>query len=99
MNLQALMKQAQSLQKDMLKAKEEVEKTVFEEKNSNLLLKANGKKELLEIKFADNFNITEVDEDFLQDILLVGLNSLFKRIDDETEKKLGKFANSLPGLF
>lgn len=99
MNLQALMKQAQNLQKDMLKAKEEIDNTIFEEVNNNVTLKANGKKELLEIKFSNDFDINDIDSEFLEDILLVSINNLFKKIDNETEKQLGKFNNSLPGLF
>ena len=42
MNIQALMKQAQSLQKDMMKAKEEIDNTLFTGSNSFVTVKVNG---------------------------------------------------------
>ena len=50
MNIQALMKQAQSLQKDMMKAKEEIDNTLFTGSNSFVTVKVNGKKKVLDIK-------------------------------------------------
>ena len=44
MNIQALMRQAQTLQKDMQKAEEEIEKTTFEGESSLVKLKVNGRK-------------------------------------------------------
>ena len=44
MNIQALMKQAQSLQKDMLKSKEEIDKMEFTSTKDLVTVKVNGKK-------------------------------------------------------
>ena len=49
MNLQALMKQAQAMQKDMLKIKEEVENSIFEGSSSVVTVKVNGRKQVLSI--------------------------------------------------
>ena len=98
MNIQAMMKQAQKLQKEMMQSKEEIDKMIFEETNSFVTVKANGKKELLEIKI-DNDNLDKDDIEMLQDILIVAINNLFKKIDAETEKKLGKYTQGMPGLF
>ena len=46
MNIQALMKQAQSLQKDMMNAKEEIDNTLFTGSNSFVTVKVNGKKKV-----------------------------------------------------
>ena len=35
----------------------------------------------------------------MQDIIVVLTNSIFKKIDAETEKKLGKYTQGMPGLF
>ena len=34
----------------------------------------------------------------IQDMIVIAINSAIKKIDDETEKKMGKFGN-IPGLF
>ena len=98
MNIQAMMKQAQKLQKDMLNAKEEIDKKEFEGKSSFVTVKMNGKKEVLEIKIdAETMDKDEIE--MLQDILVVAINDANKKIDKETEEKLGKYTQGMPGLF
>ena len=36
--------------------------------------------------------------EMLEDMIMVAFNDATKKIDEETEKKMGKFAN-IPGLF
>ena len=98
MNIQAMMKQAQKLQKEMMSEKETIDKMEFEEKNSFVTVKANGKKEILEVKI-DNEQLDKDDIEMLQDIIIVAMNNLFKKIDAETEKRLGKYTQGMPGLF
>ena len=35
----------------------------------------------------------------LQDILIVAMNDALTKIDNETEKTMGKYAKGLPGMF
>ncbi len=97
MNIQALMKQAQSLQKDMMKAKEEIDNTLFTGSNSFVTVKVNGKKEVLDIKI-DTDSVDKDDIEMLQDILMIALNNAFSEVDKVTEQKMSKYAN-IPGLF
>lgn len=97
MNIQALMKQAQSLQKDMMKAKEEIDNTIFTGSNSFVTVKVNGKKEVLDIKI-DTDSVDKDDIEMLQDILMVALNNAFSEVDKVTEQKMSKYAN-IPRLF
>ncbi len=97
MNIQALMKQAQSLQKDMMKAKEEIDNTLFTGSNSFVTVKVNGKKKVLDIKI-DTDSVDKDDIEMLQDILMVALNNAFSEVDKVTEQKMSKYAN-VPGLF
>ena len=62
MNIQAMMKQAQKLQKDMMKAKDEIDKMEFSSTNGLVTVKINGKKEILEVNI-------EKDSDFSSDDL------------------------------
>lgn len=98
MNMQAMLKQAQKMQKDMMDAKNEIDNMIFEETNSFVTVKANGKKEILEVKI-DNDSMDKDDIEMLQDIIMVVINSIFKKIDAETEKKLCKYTQGMPGLF
>jgi len=98
MNLQALMKQAQTMQKDMMKAKEEIDQTIFVGENGFVKVEVKGTKEINRIKI-DNSELTSDDIEMLQDMIMIAINDAFKKVDKMTEEKLGKFTNSVPGLF
>lgn len=98
MNIQALMKQAQKMQKDMTAAKEEINNKEFEGKSSFVSVKINGNKEILNIKI-DTESIEKDEIEMLEDMLVVALNDAMKQVDKETEEKMGKFTQGMPGLF
>lgn len=97
MNMQAIMKQAQAMQKDMMKIKDEIEKTEFVGESSFVSVKVNGKKEVLEINI-NNDDLSKDDIEILQDMIVVAINQAMKKVDDLTEQKMGKYGN-IPGLF
>ena len=99
MNIQALMKQAQTLQKDMQKQEEEIEKTTFEGESSLVKVKVNGRKEVLSITIENKENLEKDDLEILEDMIMVALNNAFKQVDDLREKKMSKYSNMMPGLF
>ena len=94
MNIQALMKQAQSLQKDMLKSKEEIDNMEFTSTKHLVTVKVNGRNEVLtvDIQKDDDFSVDDSE-------IIEALNDAFKQVEKETEKKMGKYANAMPGLF
>lgn len=98
MNLQALMKQAQSMQKDMLKIKNEVDSTIFEGNSSGVKVSVNGKKEVLSIEISDDIKELIDDLSMLSDMIVVALNDAFKKVDKMTEQKMGKYSNMMLGL-
>mgnify|MGYP002518842691 FL=1 len=99
MNMQALMRQAQSLQKDMLKSKEEIDKMEFTATSNLVSVKVNGKKEVLKVKIEAPTDFSADDMDMLEDMIMVAVNEAFKQVDKETEKKMGKYTSMMPGLF
>ncbi len=98
MNMQAILKQAQNMQKDMLKAKEEIDNTIFTSENSLVKVEVNGTKKItsIKIKVEDGLEADEVE--MLEDMVMVAINSAFEKVDKMTEEKMGKFSN-IPGLF
>ena len=98
MNMQAMLKQAQNMQRDMLKVKDEIDKTEFTGTSSLVTAKVMGDKTVSSIEFNldDDFSVEDVD--MLQDMVVVAINDAMKKIDETTEKKMGKFGN-IPGLF
>lgn len=98
MNMQAMLKQAQKLQKDMMNTQEEINSKEFLGKSSLVTVKMNGKKELLDVKI--NLNSLEEDDiELLQDMILVAVNDAMKKVDEETESKMGAYTKGMPGLF
>lgn len=98
MNIQAMMKQAQKMQKDMLKEKDEIEKMEFESKNSFLTLKGNGKKEITSVKIEIE-QMDKEDIEMLQDMIQVAVNDFISQVDKVTEQKMGKYTQGMNGLF
>lgn len=96
MNIQALMKQAQNLQKDMMKVKNEIDNMIFTGTSSFVSVTVKGTKEVVKITI-NNDNLTGDDKEMIEDMLVVALNDAFKQIDNVTEQKMGKFSNMMPG--
>ena len=98
MNMQAMLREAQKIQREMMKEKENIDNTIYEGESSFVKVKVNGKKEIVEIKI-DQESMDKDDIEMLQDILQVAINDAMKKIDEDTEKKMGKYTKGMPGLF
>ena len=98
MNMQALMRQAQNMQRDIMKSKEEIDKMEFDATSSFVTVKVNGKKEVLSVKINVESDFDISDMEMLEEMVQIALNDAFKKVDKETEKKLGKYSNMIPGL-
>ena len=99
MNMQALMKQAQKLQKDMMSAKDEIDNTEFEGENGLVKVTVKGTKEVTKVKINSEDTLEKEDIEMLEDMILLAINEANKKVDEMTESKMGKFGNSMPGLF
>lgn len=90
MNIQAMMQQAQKLQKDMMKAKQEIDEKIFTSKQSLVEVEMKGNKEITKIKI-DAESLDKEDIEMLEDMITLAINENIKTINKETESKLGKF--------
>lgn len=98
MNIQAMMKQAQKLQKDMMSEKEKIDKTEYVGTSSFVTVTVMGDKKVKSIKI-DSKNIEEDEIEMLEDMIVVAINNALNQIDQDTKKKLGKYTQGLPGIF
>ena len=98
MNIQAMMKQAQKMQKDMMNAKKEIDETIFEGKSSLITVEMKGTKEITKVKIAAE-SIESDEIEMLEDMILVAVNEACKKVDAATEQKMGKYTKGMPGLF
>ena len=97
MNMQAVLRQAQAMQRDMLKAKEEIDNSEFEGESSFVKVVLKGTKEVVDVKItADSLDKDDIEA--LQDMIMVAVNTASEKIDAVTEEKMSKYGN-LPGLF
>ena len=98
MNIQAMMKQAQQLQKNMVEEKKKIDEMEFEGKSSFVTVVVNGTKKVKKITI-DNESLDEDEIEILEDIIQVAMNEALDKVDKETEKRLGKYTQGMPGLF
>lgn len=99
MNMQSIMAQAQKMQRDITKKKEEIDATEFTGKSEWVEVVFNGKKELKQIKILKDGSIEEDEKEILEDMISIAMKDALKKIDAEVEKKLGAYGQSLNGLF
>ena len=98
MNMQAMLKQAQAMQKDMLKIKDEIDNTEFTGESSFVKVTVKGTKELVKVEIDSDGSLDNDDIEALQDMIVIAVNEANKKIDKMTESKMGKFGN-IPGMF
>ncbi len=98
MNIQAMMKQAQKMQKDMLKQKQEIDEKTFEGKSSFVTVTMKGNREVNGVKI-DAESLEKEEIEMLEDMIQVAVNDANSQVEKETEKKLGQYTKGMPGLF
>ena len=98
MNIQAIMKQAQKMQKEVMKEKEEINKKIFTETYSSVTVSVNGNKEITKIDIDKEMDLSRDDIEMLEDMIMIAINKAFEQVDKETEKRMGKYGQGLSGL-
>lgn len=97
MNLQALMKQAQSMQKNIMDSKKKIDEMTFTGKSELVEVKMNGKREVLSVEIKSD-ELEKDDLEILEDMIKIATNDALKQIEKEVNNKLGSQAGSLGGL-
>ena len=98
MNMQNLMAQAQRMQRDIMKKKEEVEKQSFTGKSELVEITMNGNKVVSEV-IIKNEDLTKDDIEVLQDMIMIATNNAIKNVDQAMEKAMSQYGSALNGLF
>lgn len=100
MDMNALMRQAQNMQRQMQKKQKEVEEKEF-------VVSSNGGAITITIMGNKKVNKIEIDEDLLtdkemlEDLLTVAMNEAIKTVDDEMNKVMNEATGGMrmPGMF
>ena len=98
MNIQAMMKQAQQLQKKMMEEKKSIDSKSFTGKSSLVSVTMTGEKKVTDVSISMD-EIGSDDKEMLEDMIMLAVNDAITQIDKETEDKMGKYTQGLPGLF
>lgn len=97
MNMQNLMMQAKKMQKDLEKAQSELESKVYEGKSQFVTVTMSGKGKLLSVSI-DEEDLSSVDREMLEDMLLVAVNSAIDKMDNDKNEKFDKYGQMFNGL-
>ena len=97
MNMQAIMQQAQRMEKELTKKKEELDKKKFVGSSELVDVELSGSKNVLSVKIKAEGALEEEDKEILQDMIVLAMNDALKKIDDETSSMLGSYGK-LSGL-
>ena len=99
MNMQAMLKQAQNLQKKMLSEQETINNSTFTAQNGLVKVTMKGTKRIEKVEINKENDILIDDIEMLEDMIMLAVNDTLVQIDKMTEEKLGKYTNGMPGLF
>ena len=97
MNMQSIMAQAQRMQRDLQKKKEEINAQLFPGKYEFVEVTMNGKKELVKISIQKDF-LDKDDIEMLEDFIVLAQKDALVKIDKEFQAKMGQYAGMLDGL-
>jgi len=98
MNMQNMMAQAQKMQRDIEKKKNEINNQLFPGKYEWVEVTLNGKKDMVSMKILKDGIIDEEDKEMLQDMIVLAVKEAIKQIDAEFQSKMGQYAGMLDGL-
>lgn len=97
MNMQALMRQAQAMQKEITSTQKVINETEFNGKNGIVSVVVMGTKEIKQIKIDDDKDVLN-DTLLLSDMIMLAINDAFRQVDKFKEEKMGKYTNMMQGI-
>lgn len=94
-----LMKQVQKMQREVEKKQEELQNAEYEASAGGgaVVLKMNGKREILEFKIEKSV-VDPDDVEMLQDLIVLAINDVNKKIEEQSDAALGSMGMNIPGL-
>ena len=97
-----MVKKLQKMQRDMVKAQQELEASTFYGSAGNGVVKVEllGSKRMKNIEIDSTIIEDKEDIEMMKDLIIVAVNDCMKKIDDETQSVMSQFTGGgIPGLF
>lgn len=98
MNMQAMLKQAQTMQKQMMNTQEEINKMKFIGKSSLVTIEMLGDRTVNSCCIKSEM-LEKDDIEMVQDMIVLATNDALSQINKITEEKMGVYTKGIPGLF
>ena len=96
--MQSLMREVQKMQKDLTKTQKELEDSEYTGESSLVSVVFSGDMKMKNIKINSEDNLDKDDLEMLEDMIMLAVNDAINKINDDKEKKLGKYGQGLSGL-
>lgn len=98
---QGMMKKLQKMQRDMVRAQQELEASTFYGSAAGMVkVEFLGNKSMTSITIDPEAIESKEDLEILEDTIIAAVNDCIKKIDSETERVMSQFAGGgIPGLF
>ena len=95
-NMQNMIRQAQKMQQDMLKAQEELESKTYEAASGGGVVSAvvSGKKEIVSITI-DPEAVDPDDVEMLQDLIVAAVNEALRKAGDDANSQMSKLTGGI----
>lgn len=101
-NMQGMMKKVQKMQQDMLKMQEELKNRTVEATAGGgaVTVVVTGRKTVEKVTI-DPSAVDPEDVEMLEDLVTTAINEAMRKVDEMTEKEMGKITGGmkLPGMF
>lgn len=98
MNMNAIMQQAQKLQRDMEKKQKELQSTEYTGESQLVEIVLMGDKTMKSVKFKNVEGFEKDDIEILEDMIKIAYEDALSKINKDIESKMGPYAKQLGGL-
>ena len=97
MNMQAMLQQAQRMQKDIQAKQEQINSTEYTGTSEMIDITIYGSKKIKSVNLKVK-SLDEEDIEVLEDMIKIAMNDAISKVDKDTDAKLGSYSKQLGGL-
>ena len=97
MNMQAMLQQAQRMQKDIQQKQEQINSTEYTGTSEMVDITIYGSKKIKSVNIKVK-SLDEEDIEVLEDMIKIAMNDAISKVEKDTEAKLGSYSKQLGGL-
>lgn len=97
MNMQAMLQQAQRMQRDIQAKQEQINSSEYTGTSEMIDITIYGSKKIKSVNLKVK-SLDEEDIEVLEDMIKIAMNDAISKVDKDTEAKLGSYSKQLGGL-